>query len=126
MTGNNSTGGVIVRRAVIFLMGVGLFTANGVGMKVWAEEKKAAAPAAPAEEQRKAFIQQVKSNAAAMNLQEVTVQVLGMQYQKELASLQQMQAVFCDSCKLDVNKFRQGKYRFDEKTGKFSEVEPKA
>ena len=111
-----------MRRAVIFLMGVGLFMGSGIGVKVWAEEKKA--EAAPTEEQRKAFIQQVKSNAAAMNLQEVTVQILGMQYQKELASLQQMQAVFCDSYKLDVNKFRQGRYRFDEKTGKFSEVEP--
>ncbi len=120
---------MIVRRAVIFFMGVGLFVGSLVGVNVWAaEEKKPAAPAAatPTEEQRKAFIQQVKANAAGMNLQEVTVQVLGMQYQKELNNLQQMQAVFCDSYKLDVNKFRQGRYRFDEKTGKFNEVEPKA
>ena len=97
-------------------------------MKAWAEEKKVktemAAPG-PTEEQHKAFIQQVKSNAAAVNLQEVTVQVLGMQYQKEVNNLQQMQAIFCDTYKLDVNKFRQGRYRFDEKTGKFNEVETK-
>ena len=118
-----------MQRAVIFLAGMGLLMGSAVGVKVWAEEKKTVAPpaaAAPTEEQRKAFVQQVKSNAAALNLQEVTVQVLGMQYQKELNSLQQMQAVFCDTYKLDVNKFRQGRYRFDEKTGKFNEVEPKA
>ncbi len=116
-----------MRRAVIFLTGCGLLAGMSGGVSLLAaEEKKAAAPPAQTEEQRKAFIQQVKSNAAAMNLEEVTVQVLGMQYQKELANLQQMQAVFCDSYKLDVTKFRQGRYRFDEKTGKFNEIEPKA
>lgn len=118
---------MIVRRAIIFLAACGLLAGMAGGVSLWAaEEKKAAAPPAQTEEQRKAFVQQVKSNAAALNLQEVTVQVLGMQYQKELANLQQMQAIFCDTYKLDVTKFRQGRYRFDEKTGKFSEVEPKA
>ena len=76
------------------------------------------------DEQKKAFVDQVKANIAALNLQGVTVQVLGMQYQKEQSSLQQMQAVFSDTYKLDVGKFREGLYRFDEKEGKF--VEQKA
>ena len=119
---NINKGAIIVRRSFVFLTAVGLFMASPVGIKVWAEDKKAAVPSAPTEEQR---LQQVKANVAALNLQEVTVQVLGMEYQKELASMQQMQAVFCDTYKLDLNKFRQRKYRFDEKTGTFIEVEPK-
>lgn len=86
-----------------------------------AAEVKAAPAAGTEEQQKKAFLEQVKANIAALNLQGVTVQVLGMQFQKEQNNLQQMQAVFCDSYKLDVTKFRQGLYRFDEKEGKFVE-----
>ena len=95
---------------------------------VAAEEKKTepkpAAAAGLEEQQKKAFLEQVKSNLAALNLQGVTAQVLGMEYQKELNNLQQMQAVFWDSYKLDVTKVRQGLYRFDEKEGKFVEEKP--
>lgn len=84
----------------------------------WAKEKEA-----KADPQKQAFVQQVKQNLSALNFQEVTAAVLGGQYQKELNNLQQMQAIFCDTYKLEVAKFRQGKYRFDEAEGKFSEVE---
>ncbi len=120
-----------MRRAAVFITSCGLLFGSVIGVRVWAQDEKkdkakVEAPAVLTEEQRKTFIQQVKANVAAVNLQEVTVQVLGMEYQKELSKMQQMQAVFCDTYKLDVDKVRQGRYRFDEKTGKFNEVEPKA
>lgn len=98
-----------------FLVVLSLF--SGIA---WAEKKKEA----PVDAQKQALVQQVKQNLAALSYQEATAAVLGAQYQKELNNLQQMQAVFCDNHKLDVAKFRQGKYRFDEKEGKFVEQEP--
>lgn len=96
---------------------------------VWAaepaKEKAKPPPAAEAQDQpREQFLAQARRNIGALNFQEVTVQILAAQYQKELNNLQQMQAVFCDTYKLDVTKFRQGRYRFDEKQAKFVEQEP--
>jgi len=99
----------------------------------WAQPEKTREPAkgkagaeakATLDPQREAFLTQARQHIGALNLQEVTVQILGAQYQKELNNLQQMQAVFCDTYQLDVTKFRQGRYQFDDSQAKFVEREP--
>lgn len=108
---------------------LGMLTIGVVAAPGWAKEpaknapKRAEAPA-PDDAQQQAFIQQVRQNIAALNFQEVTASVLGAQYQKEVNNLQQMQAVFCDTYHLDVTKFRQRKYRFNEHDGTFAESDP--
>lgn len=115
-----------MRTRVVFWIVLTLWSAGALTLNspVWAAEKAKDKPAAEAADpQREQFLTQVRQNIGALNLQEVTVQILAAQYQKELNNLQQMQAVFCDTYKLDVTKFRQRGYRFDEKQAKFVEQE---
>lgn len=108
---------------------VGLILVGSVTVTAGAEQpaaKSADKPApavSAADGLAPAPITQMKQEMGALNLQGVTVQVLAMQYQKEMNNLQQMQTVFCEAHKLDVAKFRQGKYRYNEKEGQFVEQE---
>jgi len=61
------------------------------------------------------------ANINAVRNQEVRTAVIQQIVNEETAKLMQMQAVFCDQYKLDIEKFRAGKYIYDSKTGKFSE-----
>jgi len=63
-------------------------------------------------------------NINNMRNQELRVAVLQQLLNEEVAKLRNVQAVFCDQYKLDIDKFRQGLYRYDDKTGKFVETEP--
>ena len=56
--------------------------------------------------------------------QDLRVAVLGQVLNEEIAKLRDVQTAFCGKYKLDVEKFRQGLYRYDEKQGKFVEVAP--
>ena len=92
-----------------------------LGLPAQAAEKAKEAPkAAPTT----TSVDQVKQRIQSLMVQEMTVRVLGMQYQKELGNLQQMQAVFCDTYKLDVARFREGRYRYNDKEDKFIEQAP--
>ena len=72
-------------------------------------------------EQEKAVLQ---DNINNLRNQSITVQVLGNQYNKELAELRRMEAVFCDLYELDVAKWRQGIYTWNEEQEKFIVSKP--
>lgn len=59
-----------------------------------------------------------------MRNQELRLAVLQQIINEEVAKLRNIQAVFCDQYKLDIEKFRKGLYRYDEKLGKFVEEKP--
>ena len=62
-----------------------------------------------------------------MRNQEVRVAVVQQLLNEESTKLRNLQSSFCEQYKLDVDKFRQGLYRFNEETGQFEETEaPKA
>lgn len=63
--------------------------------------------------------QKLKENFARLQDQNIVVQVLAAQYNKELAELKRTEAIFCDFYNLDVELWRQNKYRWDEKSGQF-------
>jgi len=70
-------------------------------------------------EQAKAML---VGNLQAMQSQEVRLMVLQQLLAREAGDLRQMQAVFCDQYKLDVEKWRKGLYRYNDKEAKFTEV----
>ncbi len=59
------------------------------------------------------------ANINNLRNQELRVAVLQQLVNEEIAKLRNMQAVFCDTYKLDVEKFRLGQYRYDDRQGKF-------
>ena len=61
------------------------------------------------------------ANINGMNNQQLRVTVLQQMLNEELGKLRNIEAVFSDQYKLDVEKFRKGLYRFDEKLGKIIE-----
>jgi len=96
---------------------------------VLAKDDKAKQPPAPAQPAPTAIMTQQEkdlliANINAMRTQELRVAVLKQLSDEESAKLQGIQAAFCDKYKLDVNKFREGLYRYDDKAGKFIEAEP--
>ena len=56
--------------------------------------------------------------------QDLRVAVLDQLLNEEIAKLRDVQTAFCSKYKLDVEKFRQGLYRYDDKQGKFIEITP--
>lgn len=56
-----------------------------------------------------------------MRNQELRVAILQQLINEEIAKLRNVQAVFCDQYKLDIEKFRKGLYRYDDKQEKFVE-----
>ena len=59
------------------------------------------------------------ANINNMRNQELRVAVLQQLLNEEVAKLRNVQAVFCDQYKLDIEKFRMGLYRYDDAKGKF-------
>lgn len=84
-----------------------------------AQETVAAGTAADMENQKKQTVNYLQE----MGNQEMRVIVLGQLYNQEAGLLKQKQALFCDLYKLDIEKWRKGLYRYDDKTGKFLEKE---
>lgn len=62
------------------------------------------------------------ANINNMRNQELRVAVLQQLLNEEIAKLRNVQAVFCDQYGLDIEKFRKGLYRYDEKEGRFVET----
>ena len=60
-------------------------------------------------------------NINALNNQELRVTILQQMLNEEVAKLRNLEAVFADRYKLDVEKFRKGSYRYDDKLGKIVE-----
>jgi len=59
------------------------------------------------------------ANINNMRNQELKVAVLQQLLSEQVGQLRNIQAVFCDQYKLDIEKFRNGMYQYDEKQGKF-------
>ncbi len=84
------------------------------------QDKDAAFPqlSPTAQQEREALV----ANINNMNNQQLRVAVLQQLLNEEVAKLRNVQAVFCDQYGLDIEKFRNGLYRYDDKAGKFVEV----
>jgi len=65
------------------------------------------------------------ANINNMRNQELRAAVLQQLLNEEVAKLRNVQAVFCDQYKLDIEKFRMGLYRYDDGQGKFVLIESK-
>ena len=65
------------------------------------------------------------ANINNLNNQQLRVAVLQQLLNEEVAKLRNTQAVFCDAYKLDIEKFRMGQYRYDDRQGKFVIMENK-
>jgi len=61
------------------------------------------------------------ANVNNLHNQELRVTVLQQVINEEVAKLRNLEAVFADQYKLDVEKFRKGLYRYDDKLGKIVE-----
>jgi hypothetical protein len=64
------------------------------------------------------------ANLNNLRNQELRVAVLQQLLGEEINKLRNVQALFCDQYKLDVDKFRQGLYRYDEQKARFVEINP--
>lgn len=64
------------------------------------------------------------TNINNMRNQELRAAVLGQLLNEEIAKLRDVQTAFCSKYKLDMEKFRQGLYRYDEQQGRFIETLP--
>jgi hypothetical protein len=61
------------------------------------------------------------ANINGLRNQEFRVAILQQIVNEELEKLRNLEAVFSDQYKLNVEKFRQGLYRYDDKLGKIVE-----
>lgn len=61
------------------------------------------------------------ANINGLRNQELRVSILQQVLTEEVAKLRNLEAVFADRYKLDVEKFRKGLYRYDDKSGKIVE-----
>jgi len=105
-----------MRRKMVVIMLI--LAACWIGRAAAAAEKSQPSVEPKLTEQEKNLL---VSNINAMRNQEMRVMVLQQLLNEEYAKLVQMQAVFCDQYKLNPEKFRTGKYTFDDKTGEFIE-----
>ncbi len=71
------------------------------------------------EDQEQLNQERLQQDISRIKSQEVVVQVLAAQYNKELAELRRMEAIFCDVYKLDIDIWRKGQYRWNNEKGKF-------
>lgn len=61
------------------------------------------------------------ANINGLRNQELRVTILQQIVNEEIGKLRNLEAVFADHYKLDVEKFRKGLYRYDDKLGKIIE-----
>ena len=117
-----------MKKFIGLFLGIGVLCALTV-VAISADNKDADKPkeVAPASENQALTPQdqakqRLMNDLGLMQNQEVRVIVLQQLLNREAADLRQAQAVFCDAYKLDVEKWRKGLYRYDEKQAKFVEV----
>lgn len=89
-----------------------------------AQAPQVATPAATT--QQDAARQELVANLNGMRNQELRVAILQQLLNEESSKLLNVQAVFCDRYSLDVSKWRQGMYMYDDKQQKFIEQQPQA
>jgi len=69
--------------------------------------------------EKETAVKAMYENLSKLKSQEIVVQVLASQYNKELMELRKMEAVFCDFYQLNVESWRKGEYEWDNNVGKF-------
>ncbi|MFH1458501.1 MAG: hypothetical protein ABIG31_04965 [Candidatus Omnitrophota bacterium] len=111
----------------VLFMACGLCFAKDA-KKAKKQPKESATPAAAVQQQPPVINKQEEkdlliANVNNMRNQELRAAVVQQLLNEEIAKLGNLQSVFCDQYKLDVDKFRKGLYRYDENTGKFEENE---
>jgi len=96
---------------------------------VLAKDKEKAKPAAAQPAQVATQVDPIKQkkdilvgNINFMRNQQIRVAVLQQLLNEELAKLKNVEEAFCKEYKLDIEKFRKGLYRYDDKQDKFVEV----
>ena len=89
--------------------------AKDKGKKEAKQPVQAPTPVESARQEKELLI----ANINNLNNQQLRVAVLQQLLNEELAKLRNVQAVFCDQYKLDIEKFRMGLYRYDDGQGKF-------
>jgi hypothetical protein len=116
---------------VIMLVSFNVVLAKDAKIKEKAQPKTQPAPQAQPQAQQAPTViatQEQKdllvTDINNMRTQELRAVVLQQLLNEEAAKLRNLQSIFCDQYKLDVEKFRQGLYRYDDATGKFNETEP--
>lgn len=80
-----------------------------------------AAPNQPAGQAAAQEKEALVTNINNLRNADLRAMVLQQLLSEEMARRQNLEAVFCDRYKLDINKFRKGLYSYDEKEGKFTE-----
>jgi hypothetical protein len=89
-----------------------------------AQQTAPVATPTPQSDQKAQEKEMLIANLNNLRNQELRVAVLQQLLNEAFVQLRNLQAVFCDAYKLDVEKFRQGLYRYDDKEGKFFEIKP--
>lgn len=89
--------------------------------KTKAAEVENQAPAVDKEKQEKDML---IANINNLRNQELRVTILQQILNEEIAKWRNSEAVFADQYKLDLEKFRKGAYKFDDKSGKIVEQKP--
>ncbi|MBU0650297.1 hypothetical protein KKC59_00140 [bacterium] len=108
-----------MKRLLVGLFAISLLSAVSVFSQGKEDKKEEVMP-------EKIEMKMLEQNIGNLRSQEIVVQVLANQYNKELAELRKMEAVFCDVYKLDVNLWRTGKYVWDQEVSNFVEVKEEA
>ena len=88
-------------------------------------KKEAKQPVANPVETARQEREVLAANINNLSNQGLRVAVLQQLLNEESAKLRNVQAVFCDTYKLDIEKLRKGMYRYDDKQGKFVIIETK-
>jgi len=105
--------------AVVFLCVTPVLAKDNKGKKE--AKQPVATPVETARQEREILA----ANINNLSNQGLRVAVLQQLFNEESAKLRNVQAVFCDAYKLDIEKLRKGMYRYDDKQGKFVIMETK-
>ncbi len=108
------------QKILLALVAVALLCATPV-LAIDKAKEPALTPVETARQEQELLI----TNINNMRNQELRVTVLQQLLNEEVTKLRNLQAVFCDTYKLDIDKFRMGQYRYDERQGKFVIMENK-
>lgn len=113
---------IILAILIALFLGTNLLLAADTTKKA---EKKTAPLVAKIDKEKQAKDELV-ADVNGLRIQEARVAVLLQLFNEEAAKLRSSQEDFCKKYKLDVEKFRQGLYRYDDAQNKFVERAPVA
>ena len=118
-----------MKRYFVWVIFVGMFlcsnfafaTETSAGKEKTVQPAQAETLSQPANQAAAQEKEALIANINTLRNADLRVAVLQQLLNEEMAKRQNLEAVFCDRYKLDISKFRQGLYTYDEKEGKFVE-----